>query len=89
MPACTGMTTLIFSVVELDAYLLRIVLTNGADANTPDTAFHAMIELFEDERIVLRDAALLKICPMATCEMRPLVRELLSRDDYAPTHSFA
>jgi hypothetical protein len=64
-----------------------VVAWDCAGANTPDTAFHAMIELFEEEMIVLSDTAFhategdpanLKLCDRGLWNTRMLVETVLS-----------
>jgi len=58
-----------------------------AGANAPDTAFHPLIETYEDERIVLRDSAFhaqvgdpanLKICDRGLGNTRRLIETVLA-----------
>jgi hypothetical protein len=64
-----------------------VVAWDCAGANAPDTAFHALIEPFEDEMIVLSDTAFhakvgdptnLKICERGLWNTRMLVETVLS-----------
>jgi hypothetical protein len=64
-----------------------VVAWDCAGANAPDTAFHAMIALFEEERIVLSDTAFhakagdpanLKLCDRGLWNTRMLVETVLS-----------
>src|SRR6187397_402471 len=64
-----------------------VVAWDCAGANAPDTTFHAMIELFEEEMIVLSDSAFhakegdpvnLKLCDRGLWNTRMLVETVLS-----------
>jgi hypothetical protein len=64
-----------------------VVAWDCAGANAPDTAFHAMIELFAEEMIVLSDSAFhakegdpanLKLCDRGLWNTRMLVETVLS-----------
>ncbi len=68
-------------------HLGLVVAWDCAGANAPDTAFHPMIEAFEDEMIVLSDEgfhakegdpANLKLCRRGTWNTRMLVETVLS-----------
>jgi hypothetical protein len=64
-----------------------VVAWDCAGANAPDTAFHPLIETFDDERIVLSDSACpakagdpvnLKVCDRGLWNTRMLVEPVLS-----------
>jgi hypothetical protein len=64
-----------------------VVAWDCAGANAPDTAFHALIELFEEERIILSDTAFhakdgdpanLNLCDRGLGNTRMLVETVLS-----------
>ena len=64
-----------------------VVAWDCAGANAPDTAFHALIELFEEEMIILSDTAFhakegdptnLKLCDRGLWNTRMLVETVLS-----------
>jgi hypothetical protein len=68
-------------------HLGLVVAWDCAGANTPDTAFHPLIETFEEEMVVLSDAAFhakegdpanLKLCDRGLWNTRMLVETVLS-----------
>jgi hypothetical protein len=68
-------------------HLGLVVAWNCAGANAPDSAFHPLIEAFEDDMIVLSDTAFhaqegdppnLKLCNRGTWNTRMLVETVLS-----------